>query len=117
MAVATKQAQLSEIDLEPCINCPLYKKHVPIDGNCLELQRAGCFGYLAGGFESYFSDEDNQPHPISEIVTLPIMDGSKEIITVFKTKPKCVYYHKVRVGLKSRAVRSVFCSYQMLNDK
>jgi hypothetical protein len=101
--------QRRQIDIEFCVDCPLHKKYVPMIGNCLELKRVGWFGYLMGGFEQYYSLEDNQSHPASEIVTLPLLSGSKDQIDVFKETKKCQYYDGIVHGLASRTIRSVFC--------
>ena len=109
--MGTKQVQPTEIDLELCINCPLHKGYVPIIGNCLELKKVGRFGYQVVGFDQYVSTEDEKLHPADEIVTLPSLNGSKDLVDVFKEEKKCEYFDGIRHGLRSRIIRSVKCSH------
>ena len=102
-----------DLDLEFCVYCPLRGKHVPYTA-CINLKNVGTFGNQISGFYEYYSEDDGKNHPIEEIVTLPSMNGSKEVIDAYKFTPKCKFFNGLECGSFSRIIRSINCSFEDL---
>ena len=91
-----RMAKSTERGIELCVDCPLHKKHVPINGNCYEIEMDK--RHVNPNFKGIYG----------ESVKLPV--GPTGVFYI--TKQKCQYAVDLYFGALTMMLRGVMCEYK-----